>query len=79
MLADQLDYVIGVDPHRDMHAVAVVEIRSGLVVFEAVVSADGDGYWEALELAERQRAWASGVCDRGHRLVRRGPDPVSHW
>jgi transposase len=53
MLADQLDYVIGVDPHRDVHAVAVVEIRSGLVVFEAVVSADGDGYREALELAER--------------------------
>ena len=25
MLADQLDYVIGVDPHRDAHTIAVVE------------------------------------------------------
>jgi transposase len=53
MLADQLDYVVGVDPHRDTHALAVVEVRSGLVVFEAVVSADAGGYEEALELADR--------------------------
>jgi hypothetical protein len=53
MLADQLDYVIGVDPHRDTHAVAVVEVRSGVVVFEAAVSADGGGYREALALADR--------------------------
>ena len=32
MLADQLDYVIGVDPHRDAHAIAVVEVVSGAVV-----------------------------------------------
>jgi transposase len=53
MLADQLDYVIGVDPHRDSHALAVVEVGTGLVVFEAVVSADGGGYEEALKLIER--------------------------
>ena len=35
MLADELDYVIGVDPHRDTHALAVVDVRSGGVVFEA--------------------------------------------
>jgi transposase len=35
MLADELDYVIGVDPHRDAHAFAVVHVRSGGVVFEA--------------------------------------------
>ena len=34
MLADQLDYVIGVDPHRDVHAIAVVEVRTGGVVYE---------------------------------------------
>ena len=39
MLADQLDYVVGVDPHRDSHALAVVEVRSGVVVFEATVAA----------------------------------------
>jgi len=54
MLADQLDYVIGVDPHRDAHALAVVEVRTGVVVFEAAVAADSGGYAEALGLAERQ-------------------------
>jgi len=43
MLADQLDYVVGVDPHRDSHALAVVQVVSGLVVFEATAAARGDG------------------------------------
>ena len=31
MLADQLDYVVGVDPHRDSHALAVVDAtRAGV-------------------------------------------------
>ncbi len=42
MLADQLDYVVGVDPHRDAHALAVVDVRSGAVVFEATVAADSE-------------------------------------
>ena len=29
MLADELDFVVGVDPHRDLHAIGVVEVRSG--------------------------------------------------
>jgi hypothetical protein len=29
-----LDYVVGVDPHRDVHALAIVEVRTGGVVFE---------------------------------------------
>ncbi len=53
MLADELDFVVGVDPHRDSHALAVVEVRTGTVVFEAVVAADGGGYMEALLVAER--------------------------
>ena len=51
MLADQLDFVVGVDSHRDRHAVAVVAVASGVVVFEADVAADGGGYAEALRLA----------------------------
>jgi hypothetical protein len=43
MLADQLDYVVGVDPHRDSHALAVVDVRSGAVVFEADVAANSNG------------------------------------
>jgi hypothetical protein len=48
MLADQWDYVLGVDPHREWHALAVVDVRSGAVVFEANVAANGDGYRQAL-------------------------------
>src|SRR3954465_628689 len=57
MLADQLDYVVGVDPHRDSHALAVVHVRSGVVVFEATVAASSEGYRHALQLVD---AHASG-------------------
>ena len=56
MLADRLDYV-GVDPHRDLHALAVVDVLSGTVVFEATVAANGDGMNAALKLVN---AHASG-------------------
>jgi transposase len=52
MLADQLDYVIGVDPHRDTHALAIVDVRSGGVEFETSVAASSSGYARALELAK---------------------------
>jgi hypothetical protein len=42
MLADQLDYVVGVDPHRDSHALAVVHVVSGAVVFESMVVASSE-------------------------------------
>ena len=51
MLADQLDYLVGVDPHRDTHALAIVDVRTAGVVFEASVEASGIGYARALELA----------------------------
>jgi transposase len=52
MLADQLDYVVGVDPHRDLHALAVVHVFSGAVVFETTIAASSEGYAEALELVD---------------------------
>ena len=52
MLADQVDYVVGVDPHRDVHALAVIEVRTGAVVLEAAIAASTAGYRNALELAE---------------------------
>jgi transposase len=51
MLADQLDYVIGVDPHCDRHALAVVEVRSGGVLLETSLDADSAGYAAVLVLA----------------------------
>jgi transposase len=53
MLADELDFVVGVDPHRDSHAIGVVEVRSGVVVFESSVTADSGGYAEALRVADQ--------------------------
>jgi transposase len=58
MLADQVDYVVGVDPHRDSHALAIVCVLSvsGAVVFEATVAASSRGYAEALRLVEAHGA-----------------------
>ena len=78
MLADQLDYVVGVDPHRDSHALAVVQVVSGAVVFEATVVASSDGYAHALKLADRHAPWSARVRGRRHRLVRCRPDPLPH-
>jgi transposase len=75
MLADELDFVVGVDPHRDSHAVGVIEVRSGVVAFEASVSADSSGYAEALGLAQQhapgRRAFAiEGTGSFGAGLTR---------
>ena len=75
MLADQLDYVVGVDPHRDSHALAVVQVVSGAVVFEAAVAASNDGYAHALKLADQhapgRRAFAiEGTGSYGAGLTR---------
>ena len=75
MLADQLDYVVGVDPHRDSHALAVVQVVSGAVLFEAAVSASSDGYANALKLVDQhakgRRAFAvEGTGSFGAGLTR---------
>lgn len=75
MLADQLDYIVGVDPHRDSHALAVVEVVTGAVVFEATVAANDRGYAEALSRAEQhapgRRAFAiEGTGSFGRGLTR---------
>ncbi len=72
MLADELDYVIGMDTHRDEHALALVACPSGARLGEAVIAADERGYATALSLALEQapgrRAWAvegSGSYGKG--------------
>src|SRR6266540_5531311 len=75
MLADQLDYIVGVDPHRDSHAIAVVHVISGAVVFESTVIANNDGYAQALALVEEhtrgRRAFAiEGTGSFGAGLTR---------
>jgi transposase len=62
MLADELDYVLGVDTHRDEHVIAVVTAPAGAVVAGASAAANAHGYRALLGVAERhasgRRAWA---------------------
>ena len=62
MLADEVDYVIGVDTHRDQHTLAVVVAPTGAVLAQTVVRASARGYADALCFAEKHargvRAWA---------------------
>jgi transposase len=68
MLADEVDYVIGVDTHRDQHTLAVVAAPTGAVVAQSAVATERRGYEAALRLAERHavgaRVWA--VEGAGH-------------
>jgi hypothetical protein len=62
MLADELDYVIGVDTHRDEHALAVVAAPAGAVVAGQKVRADARGDRAVVRFAglyaRGRRAWA---------------------
>ena len=68
MVADVVDYVVGVDTHRDEHMLAVVVAPAGAVVAQRKVSANGRGYGQALRFAHRYagggRVWA--VEGAGH-------------
>lgn len=85
MLADEVDVVIGVDTHRDAHALAVLAAGTGVVIDQVSVEAADAGYRRALAEIERwgpgPRAWAvegSGgygaglvrfLADRGERVI----------
>ena len=75
MLADQLDYVVGVDTHLDEHVLAVVAAPTGAVVARQAVRANARGYVAALrfvaEAANGARAWAvEGTGSYGAGLAR---------
>jgi len=75
MLADELDYVVGVDTHRDQHALAIVDAHTGALIAQTTTAARGRGYMEAVRFADRHargaRAWAvEGAGHYGAGLVR---------
>ena len=51
MLADELDYVIGVDTHLNEHVLAVLAAPAGAVIAKRAVRANARGYREALAFA----------------------------
>jgi transposase len=75
MVADELDYVVGVDTHLDEHVLAVVAAPSGAVVARRSVHASGRGYAAAFRfaaaVAEGARVWAiEGTGSYGAGLAR---------
>src|SRR5438067_3227145 len=72
MLADELDYVLGVDTHRDEHVLAVVTAPAGAVIAGTTAAANVRGYRQLLRVAAchapGRRAWAiegTGSYDAG--------------
>jgi transposase len=43
MLADEVDYVVGVDTHRDQHVLAIVAAPTGAVVAQRSFAANAFG------------------------------------
>jgi len=75
MVADEVDYVVGVDTHLDEHVLAVVASPAGAVVAQQAVGANGRGYAQALRFAQRYagdtRVWAiEGAGHYGAGLAR---------
>ena len=75
MLADEVDYVVGVDTHLDEHVLAVVATPSGAVVARRAVPANARGYSAALRFAGEAaigvRVWAiEGTGSYGAGLAR---------
>ena len=68
MLADEVDYVVGVDTHRDQHVLAVVVASSGGVIAQRSVRSNARGYADAMRFAgdhaPEARVWA--VEGAGH-------------
>jgi transposase len=61
VLANDIDYVIGVDTHKDSHSAAVLNATGGVISALDVTTSEA-GYRRLLALANRQavgrRAWA---------------------
>jgi transposase len=73
-LLEVVDVVIGVDTHVHTHTAAVVDAHTGGVLDQVTVTADGEGYAELVEFADRhpaQRVWAiEGTGSHGAGLAR---------
>ena len=71
MLADELDYVLGVDTHRDEHVMAVVTAPAGAVVAGAAAARERARLPRVASRRRAARARPPRLGDRGHRQLRR--------
>ena len=62
ILAGKVEFVVGVDTHRDSHTAAIVSAATGGVVDQLTVATDALGYRELQDFADRhapgRRVWA---------------------
>jgi transposase len=62
MLAGTVDFVIGVDTHRDSHTAAAVRAATGAVIGQLTVATDASGYRRLTRFADQhaagRRVWA---------------------
>ena len=66
MLAERVDYVIGVDTHRDQHTLAVVAAPTGAVLAQMTVRTDAHGYREALRFVGERTPRATITISSDH-------------
>ena len=67
MLADELDYVVGVDTHRDEHVLAVVAAAAGRCHGQAGGAGERARLPGGTALRRGARRRSAGLGDRGHR------------
>ena len=65
MLADELDYVVGVDTHRDQHVLAVVAAPTGALIDRCRLTRRATARRSALQSDMRQ----AHVCGRSKAQV----------
>lgn len=80
ILADSVDIVIGVDPHKHTHTAAVVAADTGKHDASRNSTADPDGFTELLALAdehEGSRCWVIKAVAAGDEDSRPGCSPTA--
>jgi transposase len=70
-IADELDYVVGVDTHLDEHVLAVLAAPAGAVLATRAVPANARGYREAVRFVE-EHADGQRASAVARRRARRG-------
>jgi hypothetical protein len=65
MLADELDYVVGIDTHLDEHVLAIVAAPSGAVIARRSVARKRGRLSGGAQLRRPVRDWAASVGSRG--------------
>ena len=72
MLADELDYMIGVDSHRDEHVLAVVTAPGGCCGGEEGDRRGRSRLSESDSFRRKGGGGQAGLGDRAHRQLRSG-------